>query len=180
MNQFSNIDLSILKRYDKPGPRYTSYPTAPLFRKDFGGAEYEAEILRTNQPHNNTPLSLYFHIPFCDTLCYFCGCNMLVTLDRAKISEYLGFLKKEIDLVSARVNPARKVTQIHWGGGTPTFISHAQMSELMQHTRDAFSLRNDDRGEYSIELDPREADASTIEPMSRLIAQRVQALLKGE
>jgi oxygen-independent coproporphyrinogen-3 oxidase len=153
MKQFSEIDLSILKRYDKPGPRYTSYPTAPLFKKDFGPAEFEAEILRTNSPENDTPLSLYFHIPFCESLCYFCGCNMLVTHDRTKISEYLNFLEKEMNLVANHLNPHRKVTQIHWGGGTPTYLNPDEIADLSSSIRQKFSYAEEI--EAGCEIDPR-------------------------
>src|SRR4029434_8645256 len=108
MKSFSSIDLSLLKRYDKPGPRYTSYPTAPLFKPDFGPKDFEAEIERTNTAENTTPLSLYFHIPFCDTLCYFCGCTMLITHERPKIADYLQVLEEAIERIGVRLKPTRK------------------------------------------------------------------------
>ena len=90
-SQFRDIDIQLLKKYDRPGPRYTSYPTAPLFSSDFTPEDYRAEILRTNGPEATSDISLYFHFPFCDTLCYFCGCTMMVTRDRSRIDEYIAY-----------------------------------------------------------------------------------------
>ena len=104
-NPFSHIDVSLLQRYDRPGPRYTSYPTAPLFGPTFTADDLLQEIKDTNGPHAAGDISLYFHFPFCDTLCYFCGCTMLVTRDRNRIEEYNGYLKKEIDLIAPLVSP---------------------------------------------------------------------------
>ncbi len=153
MNSFPHIDLSLLKRYNQPGPRYTSYPTAPLFTKDFGPKEFEAEIRRTNSPENTRDISLYFHIPFCDTLCYFCGCTMMVTHERPKIAEYLRVLKKEIEKIAAQVNPHRKASQLHWGGGTPTYLNPDEILDF------GFSIQKkflyDSKIEASCEIDPR-------------------------
>lgn len=154
------FDLALIKRYDKSGPRYTSYPTAVQFHDGFGEAEYRAWAARSNESGN--PLSLYFHIPFCDTVCYYCGCNKVVTKDRDRASPYLERLHKEIALQGALFDKSRTVDQLHWGGGTPTFISHDEMRELMRVTGEHFNLRDDDSGEYSIEIDPREAKTDTI------------------
>ena len=154
------FDLELIKRYDKSGPRYTSYPTAVQFHDGFGEAEYRAWAARSNASGN--PLSLYFHIPFCDTVCYYCGCNKVVTKDRTKASPYLERLHREIALQGALFDKSRTVDQLHWGGGTPTFISHEEMRELMRVTGEHFNLRNDDTGEYSIEIDPREVKTDTI------------------
>ena len=107
---FSHIDLGLLKKYDRPGPRYTSYPTAPLFSSNFTAEDFTCEILAANRSGSSADLSLYFHFPFCDTLCYFCGCTMLVTRDRGRIEEYLRRLKAEIDLVAPKLAQGRKVT----------------------------------------------------------------------
>jgi oxygen-independent coproporphyrinogen-3 oxidase len=154
------FDLELIKRYDKSGPRYTSYPTAVQFHDGFGEAEYRAWAARSNASGN--PLSLYFHIPFCDTVCYYCGCNKVVTKDRTKASPYLERLHREIALQGALFDKSRTVDQLHWGGGTPTFISHEEMRELMRVTGEHFNLRTDDSGEYSIEIDPREVKTDTI------------------
>ncbi|MFO1519390.1 MAG: oxygen-independent coproporphyrinogen III oxidase [bacterium] len=154
MKSFTDIDLSVLKRYDKPGPRYTSYPTAPKFSKDFGPKDFEEEIRGTNAGNSRNPVSLYFHIPFCDTLCYFCGCNMLVTHERQKISEYLDYLEKEINRVAAYVPSARPVVQMHWGGGTPTYLNPDEILRLGGAIRKKFRF-DEDALEASCEIDPR-------------------------
>lgn len=154
------FDLELIKRYDKSGPRYTSYPTAVQFHEGFGEAEYRAWAEKSNAGGN--PLSLYFHIPFCDTVCYYCGCNKVVTKDRGRASPYLERLHREIALQGALFDKSRIVDQLHWGGGTPTFISHDEMRELMRVTGEHFTLRDDDSGEYSIEIDPREVKTDTI------------------
>jgi oxygen-independent coproporphyrinogen III oxidase len=154
------FDPDLIRRYDKSGPRYTSYPTAPQFHGAFGEQEYRAWAQRTNG--QKRPLSLYFHIPFCDTVCFYCGCNKVVTKDRGRASPYLQRLFREIEMQGALFDRDRTVDQLHWGGGTPTFISHDEMRALMRATAEHFTLRNDDTGEYSIEVDPREAQGSTI------------------
>jgi len=156
------FDLDLIKRYDKAGPRYTSYPTAVQFHEGFAETQYRQCAELSNQQHPDGPLSLYFHIPFCDTVCFYCGCNKVVTKDRSKADIYLQYIYKELELQSVLFNQDRKVDQLHWGGGTPTFISHEQMRQLMQVTRQQFNLHDDDTGEYSIEIDPREASVETI------------------
>ncbi|MCZ6819980.1 MAG: oxygen-independent coproporphyrinogen III oxidase [Calditrichaeota bacterium] len=147
------VDLEMLKRYDKPGPRYTSYPTAPKFTTGFDAAEFEAEIERTNQSDRSTDLSLYFHLPFCDTLCYFCGCTMIITRNRDRIDEYLGYIIKEIELVAGRIKQGRKVAQLHWGGGTPTYLDPEQIRRLFSAIRENFEFQPD--AEIGVEIDPR-------------------------
>jgi len=154
------FDQELIQRYDTSGPRYTSYPTAAQFSTDFTAAAYRQQVALSNE--SGQPLSLYFHIPFCDTICFYCACNKVVTKNRAHAQPYLDNVYKEIAMQSALVDPKRTVDQLHWGGGTPTFISHDQMRELMRVTREHFQLHDDDKGEYSIEVDPREADAETI------------------
>lgn len=166
MDQSLIFDAALLQRYDTSGPRYTSYPTAVQFHKGFGAAEYSRAAQRTNELSRagNTPrpLSLYFHLPFCDTVCFYCGCNKIVTKNRSRAAPYLERVHKEIAMQAALFDNNRPVDQLHWGGGTPTFISHDEMRALMQVTRQHFTLRDDDSGEYSIEIDPREADENTI------------------
>ena len=123
MEQTLVFDIDLIKRYDKSGPRYTSYPTAVQFHEAFGEAEYKAWAARTNQEERLRPLSLYFHIPFCDTVCFYCACNKVVTKDREKSSPYLQRLYKEIELQGALFDRSRTVDQLHWGGGTPTMAS---------------------------------------------------------
>ncbi len=151
---FSNVDLALLKKYDTPGPRYTSYPTAPMFSPSFTAEDFRQEIINTNGADATPDLSLYFHFPFCDTLCYFCGCTMLVTRDRNRIGEYLRYLKKEIDMVAPLIAPHRRVTQLHWGGGTPTHLSPEQILDIGEYIKARFVIDPD--AEMSVEIDPRE------------------------
>lgn len=151
---FSHIDLALLKKYDRPGPRYTSYPTAPLFAPSYAPADFRTDVASMNLHGNGTDLSLYLHFPFCDTLCYFCGCTMLVTRDRQRIDEYLGALQREIDLLAAALPKGRKVVQLHWGGGTPTHLSPGQIRSIAAHLRSRFDIIPE--SERSVELDPRE------------------------
>ncbi|MEF3193278.1 MAG: oxygen-independent coproporphyrinogen III oxidase [Halothiobacillaceae bacterium] len=166
MNQDLIFDADLIKRYDTVGPRYTSYPTAVQFHVGFGEAHYREALLRSNTLGG--PLSLYFHIPFCDTVCFYCACNKIVTKDRARSAPYLDLLEQEMDLIARDVDTSRVVDQLHWGGGTPTFLSHDEMRRLMAATRERFALRNDDKGEYSIEIDPREANAVTVKLLREL------------
>ena len=163
MDQSLIFDVELIKRYDKAGPRYTSYPTAVQFHEGFGADDYLAVVEKTNKESELRPLSLYFHIPFCDTVCYYCGCNKIVTKNRNRAQPYLDNLYAEIKMQGELFDRSRVVDQLHWGGGTPTFINHDQMRELMDVTRQNFTLRDDDTGEYSIELDPREVHEGTIQ-----------------
>lgn len=160
MEQKVSFDADLIRRYDYAGPRYTSYPTAVQFHEGFTEAEYRTHALATND--SGRPLSLYFHIPFCARLCFYCACNKVVTKNRAHALPYLQDLHREIAMQGELFDNDRRVDQLHWGGGTPTFLSHEQMTGLMQVTARHFNLRDDDTGEYSIEVDPREADAETI------------------
>ena len=160
MDQTLIFDPELIKKYDQSGPRYTSYPTAVQFHEGFGDAEYRSIAEASNSTGH--PLSLYFHIPFCDTVCYYCACNKVVTKDRGQASPYLQRLHKELALQGELFDKSRIVTQLHWGGGTPTFINHQEMRELMDKTRQHFTLMDGDKGEYSIEIDPREASYETI------------------
>jgi len=160
MEQTLVLDDELIARYDQSGPRYTSYPTALQFSEDFGVVQYRQVAADSNRGDN--PLSLYFHIPFCATVCFYCACNKIATKDRSRAEPYLARLYKEIAMQAELFDRERPVTQLHWGGGTPTFISPAQMAELMRVTGEHFQLLDDDSGEYSIEIDPREADADII------------------
>jgi len=165
------FDLDLIKRYDKAGPRYTSYPTAVEFDEKFTAVSYRQQIALSNK--RGGPLSLYFHLPFCDTVCFYCACNKIITKNRKHAEPYLANLHKEIALQAALFDSNRIVEQLHWGGGTPTFLSHDQMRELMAVTRQHFNLADDATGEYSIEIDPREADAETIALLRKIGFNRI-------
>ena len=148
------IDLDLVKKYDRPGPRYTSYPTAPHFNEEFTSEDFTEALIQSNHKDNPNDLSLYFHIPFCDTLCYFCGCNMIVTRNRSRISEYLNYLKNEIDLVRRLLVPGREAIQLHWGGGTPTHLNPNEISGLLSYIKESFEFKAN--SEEGCEIDPRE------------------------
>lgn len=157
------IDLTKFKKYDKPGPRYTSYPTAPQFNESFTHEDYLNEIVKTNYGSNLPELSLYFHLPYCDTLCYFCGCNMIITRNRDRIKEYIKYLKKEIDLTRTYLLTDRKVAQHHWGGGTPTHLNPDEINELAGYIKESFNFR--ENAEVSCEIDPRELTRAHLEAL---------------
>jgi len=152
-NILSNVDIDLLKRYDKPGPRYTSYPTAPIFSADYDGKRFEVDLIRNND-ENKAPISIYLHIPFCDTLCYFCGCTMLVTRNRDYIQQYIVAMKQEIERVAPYINKQRKVTQVAWGGGTPSYLAPDQIEDLSEFLHAKFNFAPD--AEVSVEIDPRD------------------------
>jgi oxygen-independent coproporphyrinogen-3 oxidase len=168
VQQSIEFDLELIQRYDKSGPRYTSYPTAVQFHDRFNEDRYRECAAATNSEQPQRPLSLYLHIPFCDTLCFYCGCNKIATKNRAHAAPYLERLRREMELQGALFDSSRTVDQLHWGGGTPTFISHEQMQTLMDDTRSRFKLHDDDSGEYSIEIDPREVHSDTISLLREL------------
>ncbi len=172
VDQTLEFDAELIRRYDQSGPRYTSYPTAVQFHEGFAEAQYRHWAARSNEGAR-PPLSLYFHIPFCATVCFYCACNKVITKNRARAVPYLEHLHREIAAQGALFARDRLVDQLHWGGGTPTFLNPQQMAELMAVTREHFTLRGDDTGEYSIEIDPREADADTMPMLRRLGFNRV-------
>lgn len=153
MRKFNEIDIDVLKKFNQPGPRYTSYPTAPLFSPDFTAEDFCREIIETNADSNASDLSLYFHFPFCEKLCYFCGCNMMVTHDRSMIREYNDYLKREIDLLRPMISNVRKITQMHWGGGTPSYLYPEEILDIGKYIRGKFDF--DEDIEASVEIDPR-------------------------
>ena len=165
------INTDLIRSYDKSGPRYTSYPTAVQFTDKFSSSDYQQQIELSNSRNGN--LSLYFHIPFCDTICFYCGCNKIVTKNRNRAEPYLERLYKEIEMQGSLFDSKRVVNQLHWGGGTPTFINNEQMQKLMEVTRKHFNLLSDDSGEYSIEIDPREANKNTIVLLRELGFNRI-------
>jgi oxygen-independent coproporphyrinogen-3 oxidase len=158
MSQQIIFDTALIRRYDQSGPRYTSYPTVAQFHTDITEDDYRRWACSSNEDPIPRPLSLYFHIPFCDTVCFYCACTKVVTRNHARASDYLQHLFREVALLAPLFDRDRVVEQLHWGGGTPTFLDIDECRELMQVTRRHFSLRYDDGGEYSIEIDPRSAD----------------------
>ena len=169
-NSSIEFNETLIKRYDKTGPRYTSYPTAVQFHENYSVADYATAAKQADQAR---PLSLYFHIPFCSKVCFFCGCNKVVTKFRDRAAPYLERLHHEIELQASLFGKHRTVDQLHWGGGTPTFISHDEMKALMATTRKHFNLHDDDSGEYSIEIDPREIDTETLDVLRSIGFNRI-------
>jgi oxygen-independent coproporphyrinogen-3 oxidase len=160
------FDADIIARYDGRGPRYTSYPTAPQFTSDFTANDY-----RDFAEHSNAtgiPLSLYVHIPFCQSLCYYCGCNKIVTRNQARVSKYLENLHREIDMQARLFTPSRRVEQLHFGGGTPTYLSDDQMAALIEKLATAFSFAEPHEREFSIEVDPRTVTDSSLTFLAEL------------
>ena len=153
MSTIKNIDLELIKKYDKPGPRYTSYPPAPAFTSEFTADDFLESLKENNVPESRGEISLYYHIPFCDTLCYFCGCNMLITHSRERIAEYLTYLKKEMNLSSPYFNKDRRIGQLHWGGGTPSYLTPEEIRSLAGSIKEHFTLSSE--VESSVEIDPR-------------------------
>jgi len=171
LQQSIKFDIDLINRYNKAGPRYTSYPTALELSERFTEQDYRQQIALSNE--RGGPLSLYFHIPFCDTVCFYCACNKIITKNRKHAVPYLQSMFQEIERQGALFDKTRVVDQLHWGGGTPTYLNKEQMKELMDMTRQHFNLRDDDKGEYSIEIDPREADAGTLAYLRELGFNRV-------
>ena len=164
-------DSDLIRRYDLAGPRYTSYPTAVQFHTQVGAFDL-LHALRDSRKAAR-PLSLYVHIPFCANICYYCACNKVVTKDRGRAQGYLQRLEHELQMVACHLGPDQVVEQLHFGGGTPTFLSHDELRQLMARLRSSFNLLNDDSGDYGIEIDPREADWSTMGLLRELGFNRV-------
>lgn len=150
----------LIQTYNVSGPRYTSYPTAPHLSEQFAKSDLLAALARSNQ--RGSPLSLYFHLPFCDTVCYFCACNKIVTANKSHAQPYLQRLNHEMAIWSDYVDSNRPVDQLHWGGGTPTFISDTEKRQLMRQTRNHFKLLDDDSGDYSVEVHPGRMNLESI------------------
>ena len=164
-------DTDLIRRYDLAGPRYTSYPTAVQFHSQVGSFDL-LHALRDSRKARR-PLSLYVHLPFCANICYYCACNKVITKDRGRAQPYLQRLEQEIQLIACHLDPNQKVEQLHFGGGTPTFLSHDELRQLMAQLRKHFNLLDDDSGDYGIEIDPREADWSTMGLLRELGFNRV-------
>ena len=160
------FDAELVAKYDQFGPRYTSYPTADRFHEGFGPAQYVEALAARNHERPEQPLSLYVHLPFCNTICYYCACNKVLTKDHGRSAKYIRYVDREIALVSALVEGAPPVTQLHWGGGTPTFLSRDEMTTLMRALRSRFAFAAE--AEVSIEVDPRKVLPDTIEFLGEL------------
>jgi oxygen-independent coproporphyrinogen-3 oxidase len=165
------FDPDLIRKYDGFGPRYTSYPTADRFHAGFTAADYVDALAARREAPAAQPLSLYVHLPFCNTICYYCACNKIITANRGRSAKYVRYLGHEIDIVSSLVEGDRSVQQLHWGGGTPTFLAHEEMAALMSMLRGAFRFRADT--EISIEVDPRKVEASTIAFLRELGFNRI-------
>ena len=169
----NTITPELLRRHDGAGPRYTSYPTADRFVEAFSAADYAQALVqhRSGTGVPVQPLSLYVHLPFCESLCYFCACNKIITRHKERAAGYLRYLAREVELHTALLGVGQTVTQLHLGGGTPTFLSDAELRELMALLRRGFSLAAG--GEYSIEIDPRTVDAARLAVLAELGFNRV-------
>ena len=165
MSSTESLSLTpeLLARYDIAGPRYTSYPTADRFVEAFGESDYINALAQrhNSRPGHVLPLSLYVHVPFCESLCYYCACNKIITKHRERGGEYLRYLQREIDLHVAHLGQGQVVSQLHFGGGTPTFLDDAELGQLMGMIRGAFTLA--EGGEYSVEVDPRTVDEARLQ-----------------
>ena len=167
--KFDKLDIgrisdAFVDKYNRPGPRYTSYPTAPVWKDDFGPDDFEKYCARAEE--KATPVSLYMHLPFCESLCLFCACTVSIQKDKRVAIPYLATLKREIDHMARHVSKKRPVIQFHWGGGTPTYLSPAQMDDLFGHTRERFSFAPD--AEIGIEIDPRVTSREHLQTLRRL------------
>ena len=164
----SVITPELLVRFDVPGPRYTSYPTADRFVDAFGEADYIQALAhrQTGAVGKQPPLSLYLHIPFCESLCYYCACNKIITKHKEQAATYLHYLNKELALHTRHLGRGQAVSQLHLGGGTPTFLSDAQLRQLMAMLREHFVFAPG--GEYSVEVDPRTVDESRLAVLAEL------------
>ncbi len=165
MSQLLDFDPELLRKYDVRGPRYTSYPTAPQFSEALGEAEYREVARRAAE--TDLPLSLYVHVPFCRTVCFYCGCNKVITANYRRATDYLDRLAREMAMQGALVG-AREVTQLHFGGGTPTYLNDADLRRVMDDLRRHFNLVESTSREFSIEIDPRTAGPDKIRLLAAL------------
>ena len=167
-----HVSEEFLARYNRPGPRYTSYPTAPVWNDSFGPQDLEE--VHAQADHAKTPVSLYMHLPFCESLCLFCACNVIIQKDKRVATPYIDVLKREIERVARGISRDREVVQFQWGGGTPTYLSPSQIDDLFRFTRERFSFSAD--AEVGIEIDPR---VTTLEHLETLRALGFNRLSMG-
>jgi oxygen-independent coproporphyrinogen III oxidase len=165
------FDAELVRRFDRNGPRYTSYPTADRFVEAFGEEAYRAWAARRNIGCIQRPLALYVHLPFCRDVCFYCACNKIVTRDRSRAARYLAYLGKEIELQAALFRDDPRVSQMHWGGGTPTYYDASELRALFARLANHFDFMP--HGEYSIEIDPRTVSAATIHELRETGFNRV-------
>ena len=156
------FDKEVIAKYSLTGPRYTSYPTVLHFHDWFTGNIYQEQAALSNEDLIPSSLSLYFHLPFCRKVCFYCACNKIITNNPAHSVKYLDHLHKEIKMQGQLFDRDRMVTQLHWGGGTPSYLTNQQMQALMVETRNNFTLLDNDAGDYSVEIDPRVTDTETV------------------
>src|SRR6185312_10705563 len=156
------VDLDLVEKYNVAGPRYTSYPPATKFTDTISREQLAGKTSANNK--SDRDLSLYFHIPFCETLCWFCGCTTVITLNHAQGKTYLDYLEREVARVAAQVNPKRKVVQLHWGGGSPTFLHPDEIRRLGDIIKKHFTFSDDI--EAGVEIDPRRLSRDHIEALT--------------
>jgi oxygen-independent coproporphyrinogen-3 oxidase len=166
------IDEALIERFGGRGPRYTSYPTADRFHVGFGPDDYE-QALRRRADRPDEPLGLYVHVPFCRTICWYCACNKIGTRHQEQSSPYLDALLKELSLVRHRIGSGHRVSHLHFGGGTPTFMPDDELARMIGAFRSAFDFAPDDEGEYSIEIDPRTVDGARLRVLREMGMNRV-------
>jgi len=164
MHEDLSVGEDFVNRYNRPGPRYTSYPTAPVWTDSYGPADFEAAMQSAEA--KRSPVSLYMHLPFCESLCLFCACNVVIQKDKSVAPPYLSILKKEIAHIASRVSRDRQVTQFHWGGGTPTYLSPEQLEDLFTFTRERFTFAPE--AEIGIEVDPRVTTPAHMEVLNKM------------
>jgi oxygen-independent coproporphyrinogen III oxidase len=164
MREELRVGEEFLARYNRPGPRYTSYPTAPVWNDSFGPNDLEQ--VHEEADRAKSPVSLYMHIPFCESLCLFCACNVIIQKNKSVAPPYLGVLKREIDRVARGISKSRPVVQFHWGGGTPTYLTPEQIEDLFGAVRERFSFAPD--AEIGIEVDPRVTSREHLETLRKL------------
>src|SRR5690606_28211932 len=162
------FNRALVEKYDRPGPRYTSYPTAPQFHQAFAVDDYQRAASDSNLAAVPKSLSVYIHIPFCKSLCYYCACNIIITQKTHRAVEYLTYLKREIVMQAALFDRSRKLTQLHLGGGTPTYLTSEQLADLMDCLHQAFDMDDSDNHEFSIEVDPRTISTEQIQSLRQL------------
>jgi oxygen-independent coproporphyrinogen III oxidase len=160
----------LLQRYDRPGPRYTSYPTAPEWQDDFGHDEYRKALGQASREPDQ-PLSIYIHVPFCHERCAFCGCNVIISRKEGVADKYLGYVERELELAAQALGERRRLTQLHWGGGTPTFLGLEQIQRLFDAVKSRFEFEDD--AEIALEVDPRVTTAEQIGLLRELGFNRI-------
>ncbi|SMC25775.1 oxygen-independent coproporphyrinogen-3 oxidase [Andreprevotia lacus DSM 23236] len=163
-----DFDKALIARLAGNGPRYTSYPTADRFSNGFDQTQFLSETQRRFSAEQVRPLSLYVHIPFCDTVCFYCGCNKVITANRSHAARYLDYLEREIALQAPLFTGRARVEQLHFGGGTPTYFTDQQLTRLMASLREHFAFTPATEGEFSIEIDPRKVGSETVAQLAAL------------